>query len=97
MDALVEYAQALGYMVAHFRPGQVKPGVFVTNVAYDGKGFPDLVLVGRLRLIFVECKGKGIRALRPDQEVWVEALRRTGNEVYVWNPGDWKDIEEVLK
>jgi len=64
-------------------------------------GFPDLVLVradgrpGDARLIFAELKtarGK----LTAAQQQWLEALRQTAAEVYVWRPDDWDAIVACL-
>ena len=61
-------------------------------------GFPDLVLVHprTRRIIYAELKtvrGK----LRPAQQTWIDALTTVGQEVYVWRPTDWHDIETTLK
>jgi len=50
-------------------------------------GFPDMVLVRRERLVFVECKRRNTK-LRPEQEKWLEALSKADAETYVWRPGD---------
>jgi hypothetical protein len=34
--------------------------------------------------------------LRPEQELWLDALRETAAETYLWTPTDWPTIEEVL-
>ena len=52
-DNVIELAHVLNYVVAHFRPARTAHG-WVTPVSADGKGFPDLVLVGRGRVVFVE-------------------------------------------
>jgi hypothetical protein len=57
-------------------------------------GFPDLVLL-RERVVWAELKTDAGR-LTPAQAAWVEALRRAGQEVYLWRPGDWGQIQAVL-
>jgi hypothetical protein len=47
------------------------------------------------RLIRAALKAAGGR-LQPDQRVWLEALRETAAETYLWTPDDWPMIEEVL-
>ena len=105
---LIEYAQTLGWRVAHFRPSMTsrvdkngKP-VWVTPVQADGAGFPDLVLVRDGRLLFVEAKSaKG--KLSEAQQQWLNSLSgaamgsnaRIG--VYEWRPSDWPEIEQVLE
>ena len=59
-------------------------------------GFPDLVLLRKPELIWVELKSaKG--KVTPAQAEMHEMLRGCGQEVYIWYPDDWNEIEEVLK
>ncbi len=101
-DAVVELARTLGWRVAHFKPvlaaypGSAKR--WMTPVAADGKGFPDLLMV-RERQLVVEIKGDKDR-LRPDQNVWLSAFRTAGEPAVVWTPKDWGidgSIEQELK
>ena len=102
-QAVIETARTLGWRVAHFRPARTKHG-WVTPVAADGKGFPDLVLVHheRGRLVFAELKSdKGKTS--PDQDAWLAGLERVADtvpdvvSVHVWTPADWpKAIVEIL-
>lgn len=94
--AIIEAARLCGWRVAHFRPARTAHG-WRTPVAADGAGFPDLVLV-RERVVFVELKGDGGR-LRPEQQGWLDALGRGGQECYVWTPSSWMsgDVDTALK
>lgn len=92
---VIELAQLLGYRVAHFRPARTEQG-WRTPVAADGKGFPDLVLVGHGRVIFAELKSDRGR-LTGDQEVWLYHLAQTPAEAYCWRPTDFDEIQEVLR
>ena len=94
--AVLELAGYLGWRTAHFRPAQTRSGNWVTPVAADGAGFPDLCMT-RERLIMVELKSaKG--TLRPEQMEWRAALDVAGVEYHVWRPAEWLDgtIEAVL-
>jgi len=52
-----------------------------------GRGFPDLVLVGRHHLMFAELKGwGGVRSVH--QTTWSYRLRATGARYALWNPPD---------
>ena len=75
------------------------------------KGFPDLVLARHYiparssrraaglpagRLVFAELKLEG-EDPTDEQEIWHALLRSAGEEMYVWRPSDWREIEEVLR
>lgn len=86
--AVVDLARTLGWRVAHFRPAQVRAGRYATPVAYDGAGWPDLVLVRRERIVFAELKtAKGRTSAA--QDAWLDALGQTGAEVRLWRPAHW--------
>lgn len=92
---VLSLAKLRGWHVAHFRSvydGNAKR--WMTPLAGDGKGFPDLVLC-RDRVIYAELKSKTGR-LRPEQVVWVDKLRAAGQEVHVWKPADLDEISKVL-
>lgn len=62
----------------------------------SSSGYPDLVLVRPPRVLWVELKRDGERP-RPSQQEWIDALRASGQEVYVWTPSDWDEIMRVLR
>lgn len=91
---VIELARLFKWRVAHFRPAMTKHG-WVTPVAADGKGWPDLFLV-RERVIAAELKSdKG--KLSPDQEAWRDALATAGIPVYVWRPSDFDTVAHTLR
>lgn len=96
-DAVITLARALGYLVHHTRPALNRRGRWSTPIA-GNPGFPDLVLVGRGRVFFVELKSdRG--ALSSWQEEWLSRLRDvTVVRTYVWYPRDWKSgvIDRML-
>ena len=57
----------------------------------DGAGFPDLVLVRKGRLLFVELKSE-IGKVSPQQRKWLDDLDKAA-ETYVWRPEDWTSGE----
>lgn len=89
LTAVLELCQLYGVRAAHFRPARTANG-WRTPVAGDGKGFPDLVLVGPRGVLYRELKADGGR-LRPEQEVWLAALRRAQQDAAVWYAHDLKD------
>lgn len=89
---VIALARSLGYLAYHTHFSK-----------HSEKGFPDLALcrIRDGRLILAELKVWPRLALRPEQEVWLEALGRNPHlEVYVWRwewPGDvMREIAEVL-
>jgi hypothetical protein len=92
--AVIDTARLLGYRVAHFAPARTKHG-WRTPARADGKGFPDCVLVGRGRTLFVELKTDSGK-LSDDQKAWMAALGANGAEAYVFRPSMWDEIAEVL-
>jgi len=107
-EQVMTAARYLGWRVAHFRAGMTsrqyrdKTGGlknrWVTPVAGDGAGFPDLVLVNpaQHRVIWAELKSD-IGRITSGQQKWLDDLRASGQEVYVWRPGDWEDIVHILE
>lgn len=99
-DTVIEMAQRLGWLVAHFRPAKTEKG-WRTPVEADGKGFPDLVLVrvdpNGGRVIFAELKREGEKP-NADQRMWLGTLKGCrGVETFVWRPSDLDAIEEALR
>ena len=97
LDAVVECACALGWLVHHDRPGMDRRGRWRTAIQ-GHPGFPDLVLVRPPRVLLVELKAER-GDLTEWQNEWVVALAACpGVEVYVWWPNDWMsgEIERVL-
>ncbi|MDD5338459.1 MAG: VRR-NUC domain-containing protein [Dehalococcoidales bacterium] len=96
---VIKLAQYLGWKVAHFRGVRVLRANgnirYQTPVQGDGKGFPDLVLVRRARIIYAELKSESGK-LSPEQQEWLKALAAAGGEVYIWRLSDWQEIQEVL-
>lgn len=95
---VIEMAQLHGWKVAHFRPARTKDGGWLTPVAANGKGFPDLMCIRqRTRQRFAaECKIPPNKPT-PEQDEWLDAMEICGIPAYVWTPGDWIEIERVLK
>lgn len=99
---VIRLANMFGWRVAHFRTAMNGRGHYMTPVAADGKGFPDLCLVRRRtfarakRVLFAELKGPDGR-LSADQKEWIADLEDAGAEVYVWKPKDIDEIMQVLR
>ena len=91
---VIDLAHAHGWMCAHFRPARTSKG-WVTPVAADGQGFPDLVLT-RERVMFVELKSQRGR-LSEQQRLWIVSLRAAGAEVHVWKPDHFDHAHQTLK
>ncbi len=83
---VLELAKTLRLRTAHFRPARTERG-WRTPVAGDGKGWPDLVIVGS-RLLVRELKSARGH-LTQDQTAWFTTLHAAGVDVGVWTPADW--------
>lgn len=62
-------------------------------------GFPDLVLVRKNRLLFVELKSEKGK-ITPEQREWLHVLMLTKRvETFLWRPSQWLDgtIEGMLR
>ena len=59
-------------------------------------GFPDLVIVGRHRVLYRELK-TDTGQLRPEQKTWLNRLVAAGADAGVWRPRDWSRAAEILK
>ncbi len=94
-EAVIKYAQLMGWRVAHFRPARTAKG-WRTAVGADGVGYPDLTMVRYPRVIFAELKTDKGRISKA-QAAWLDDLGGAGQEVYVWRPRDWAMIERMLK
>lgn len=92
--ATIDLAHVHGFAVAHFRPARTEKG-WRTPVGADGKGWPDLTIVGNGRVMFRELKSAR-RQLEPDQVLWRDRLVNAGADWDVWRPGDWDNICDVL-
>ena len=62
----------------------------------NAAGWPDLVLVRRPRVLFVELKREG-ESPTADQQAWLDDLLACGQEVFLWRPSDWPAIERALR
>ena len=100
-DAVAEYARTRGWLVMAIAPGSVRKGRLVTNMRYDGNGWPDMTCIKAERMVVIECKAKGIRALRENQVRWQVAfidleVVNPGIEYHILNPIDWDKIERIF-
>ena len=86
---MIEYAELRGWAVYHaaYVKGHLRSSSSV--------GFPDLVLVRNDRTVFAELKtDKG--KLSVAQDGWLNLLRGTANEVYLWRPSDMDEVLKIL-
>lgn len=91
---VVDLAHLHRWRVFHSRRAKQANGEHRTAVAYEGAGFPDLVLAKAGRLLIAELKS-GHGTLRPNQREWRAELE--GSSHYrLWHPSDWDEIEREL-
>jgi hypothetical protein len=68
----------------------------VQHLPRNRSGLPDLILVRRPRVVWVELKADRGK-LSDEQRAWLDDLRASGQEVYLWRPNDWSEAERVLR
>lgn len=91
---VLQLAKIRGWLRVHYRPARTKDG-WRTALSGD-RGAPDIILVRRGRVLFVELKSARGR-LEPDQKRWRAALEQCPQcEYYCWRPWDWNTIEARL-
>ena len=82
---VVALAKTLGYRVYH-----------TYFSIRSERGWPDLAIVGRGRLILAELKAEKGK-LTPAQTSWLESLNECeGVTAYCWRPSDWDSVVAVL-
>lgn len=103
---VIALARCLGFKAGHFADSRrqvVKGGRRVLVGDEQGAGIPDLLLVGRRRILFIELKTQS-GTVTETQAAWLTVLSATarvttGVEVYLWRPQHWLDgtIDKVLR
>lgn len=94
-SAVVELAQLQGWRVCHFSDSR-RPGPHGQWVGDAGaRGWPDLVLVRGPALLFRELKSEKGRITSHQQE-WLDMLEGAKQDVKVWRPSDWDEIQRTL-
>lgn len=94
---VIDLAHLFGLLVAHFRPARTERG-WRTPVEADGKGYPDMTIVGPGGVLFRELKS-ATGTLSPEQKVWIDRLALAGADIGVWRPQDLASgrIKEELR
>ena len=92
-DLVVSLCDEGGWLCHHDRPAKTDKG-WRTAIQGDA-GMPDIIALRGNRLLVAELK-HGRNKPTPEQELWLEAFRQVGAEVYVFRTGDEEAIREVL-
>jgi hypothetical protein len=99
MAQVLEYARLRGWHWFHDNatnaPRRCVECGAIRKFRRNAAGWLDLVLVRRPRLVFAELKREGEQPTE-DQQAWIDELRACGQEVYVWKPNDWPEVEGIL-
>lgn len=89
---VIQLARIGGWMVHAERPARTAKG-WRTPIQGD-PGFPDLVLVRKGKVLFVELKSDNGLTSEAQQNWWRAFL---GNGMYqLWRPKDWDEIIKIL-
>jgi len=82
---VIQYATIAGWRYYHTYRSTRSPA-----------GFPDLVLVRRPRVVFLELKGDRT-PVTDAQRAWIDDLRACGQEAYIARPQHWERLEKILR
>jgi hypothetical protein len=97
---VVKLAGLLGWRVWHDNatnaPRACKACGAPLPVVRNAAGLPDLILVRRPRVVWAELKAQRGK-LSDDQWAYIEELKASRQEAYVWRPSDFKTIERILR
>lgn len=98
LKTVLDMCRLFHLRAAHFRPALSRSGRWHTAVQGDGKGYPDLTIVGPGGVLFRELKSaKGVAS--PEQKAWIVDLFRAGADAGIWKPADLRSgrIEAELR
>lgn len=84
MESVIDEARLRGWLVYHTHDSRRSEA-----------GFPDFVMVRGRTVLWVECKRDGQNPTHA-QRVWLDALGRAGQMVYVWRPRDREEVSRWL-
>ena len=91
LDAVLEYAELRGWLTYHARPARTRDGWRTPAQGNGARGFPDLIMCRRDRLVIAELKSARGR-LTDSQRDWLDALAAVPDiETYTWRPDEWHD------
>jgi hypothetical protein len=97
---IIAYAELRGWRVFKDRatnmPRSCKVCKAPIRTARNAAGLPDLILVRRPRVVWAELKSERGK-LSDEQRAWLMDLAACEQEVYIWRPSEWKDLERVLR
>lgn len=96
---VLQYAALRGWRAFHDNatnaPRRCSGCGAIRHLPRNAPGWPDLVLVRRPDVLFVELKSDAGK-VDDDQQRWLDDLMACGQRVYVWRPRDWDDVQRVL-
>ena len=95
MEQVTQLAEIRGWEWMHCRPGMTARSWRTPLSGTMAKGWPDLVLVRRERLLAVELKRDGAKPTPEQTEVL--GILSGAAETAVWTPLSWTEIERVLR
>lgn len=101
MAQVTQLATLRGWLWVHVRPGMTRDSWRTPISGPLGKGMADLMLFQPVkhRILFAELKRDAAakRATPPEQVTFLGLAGEAGAEAFLWEPGDWDEIERVLR
>lgn len=98
--AIIQLAHAQGWRVLHVKSvlvsGKGGRSYYAAPYNADAKGWPDIFLVRRDRIVAIEVKGKGDR-LSEEQRQWLADLDAVPSvDAIVATPADWSSHDSKV-
>lgn len=97
---VVRYARLMGWRVWHDNatnaPKLCRSCKQPLKLPRNEAGLVDLILLRRPRVVWAELKSERGK-VSPEQASFIAELRAAHQEVYLWRPSDWQEVERVLR
>ena len=94
LRAVLDLLKVYQFRTFHARAAWTAHG-WRTAVQGDGCGFPDILAVGRGRVLAIELKSQ-VGQPTLDQRAWLGAMRENGAESFLFRPSDLPRIPKIL-
>lgn len=97
MAKVIAYAKSRGWKVYHtYRSDKSEPGYLDLTMVRGGTTHSAGDKITDYGVVWAELKTETGKLTKAQKE-WIKALEAADQEVHVWRPSDWPEIERVLR